>query len=171
MQRFMIQRCNPLSTDLWVKPQTNSSHEFILLFSIHSNKQCSNTFRLTQRPDFKQALSTLHPLQREAKGACRNQQWAQSSSSSSWWSWQGSWWTPYFYESHHGDEPSTDRTERPVIQVFRTILQGMIFLNSFTLLQMDRLQLTAVYCNRRVKTTPQKTRFRCENNYKEFTYR
>ena len=35
-------------------------------------------------------------------------------------------------------------------QVFGTILQGMIFLNSFTLLQMDRLQLTAVYCNRRV---------------------
>ena len=31
-------------------------------------------------------------------------------------------------------------------QVFGTILQGMIFLNSFTLLQMDRLQLTAVYC-------------------------
>ena len=30
-----------------------------------------------------------------------------------------------------------------------TILQGIIFLNSFTLLQMDRLQLTAVYCNRR----------------------
>ena len=23
---------------------------------------------------------------------------------------QGSWWTPYSYESHHGDEPSTDRT-------------------------------------------------------------
>ena len=33
-----------------------------------------------------------------------------SSSSSSWWSWQGSWWTPYSYESHDGDEPSTDRT-------------------------------------------------------------
>ena len=30
-----------------------------------------------------------------------------------------------------------------------TILQGMIFLISITLLQMDRLQLTAVYCNRR----------------------
>ena len=29
-----------------------------------------------------------------------------------------------------------------VIQVFGTILQGMIFLNSFTLLQLDRLQLT-----------------------------
>ena len=36
-----------------------------------------------------------------------------------------------------------------VIQVFGTILQGTIFLNSFTSLQMDRLQLTAVYCNRR----------------------
>ena len=27
--------------------------------------------------------------------------------------------------------------------------KSMIFLNSCTLLQMDRLQLTAVYCNRR----------------------
>ena len=32
----------------------------------------------------------------------RNQQWAQSSSS--WWNWQGSWWTPYSYEGHDGDE-------------------------------------------------------------------
>ena len=46
-----------------------------------------------------------------------------------------------------------------VIQVFGTILQGMIFLNSFTLLQMDRLQLTTVYCNRRVNTTPLMTYF------------
>ena len=37
----------------------------------------------------------------------------------------------------------------PVVHVFGTILQGMIFLNSITLLQMDRLQLTAVYCDRR----------------------
>ena len=64
-------------------------------------------------------------------------------------SWQGSWWTPYSYESHHGDEPSTDLTGQLVFQVIGTILQGMIFLNSFTLLQLDRLQLTAVYCNRR----------------------
>ena len=35
------------------------------------------------------------------------------------------------------------------IKVFGTILQGMIFLNLSNLLQMDRLQLTAVYCNRR----------------------
>ena len=48
------------------------------------------------------------------------------------------------------------------MQVFETSLQDMIFLNSFTLLQMDRLQLTAVYCNRRgcVNTTPQMTCFR-----------
>ena len=34
MQRFTIERCNLLSTDLWVKPRTNGFHEFILLFSI-----------------------------------------------------------------------------------------------------------------------------------------
>ena len=63
------------------------------------------------RPDFNQALSTLQQLKQKEEGARRNQQWAQSSSSSSsWWSWQGSWWTPFSYESHHGDEPSTDRT-------------------------------------------------------------
>ena len=27
----MIERSNPLSTDLWRKPQTNGFHEFILL--------------------------------------------------------------------------------------------------------------------------------------------
>ena len=30
MQRFKIERCKPLSTDLWRKPQTNGFHEFIL---------------------------------------------------------------------------------------------------------------------------------------------
>ena len=30
MQRFSIERSNPLSTDLWVKPQTNVFHEIIL---------------------------------------------------------------------------------------------------------------------------------------------
>ena len=72
----------------------------------------------------------------------RSQQWAQSSSSR-WWNWQGSWWTPYPYESHDGEEGDV------LIAVFGTILQGMIFLNLFTLLQMDRLQLTSVYCDRR----------------------
>ena len=32
------------------------------------------------------------------------------------------------------------------------------------LLQIDRLQLTAVYCNRREVFSPQKTRFRSVNN-------
>ena len=83
---------------------------------LHSNKQNSNTVRLTQRPDFKQALSTLHRLQRDAEGdpqvppySTISQQWAQSSSST-WWNWQGSWWTPYPSESHDGDAPSTERT-------------------------------------------------------------
>ena len=69
------------------------------------------------RSDFKQALSTLQQLKQKEEGVLQtstnfwsNQQWAQSSSSSSWWSWQGSWWTLYSYESHDGDEPSTDRT-------------------------------------------------------------
>ena len=65
---------------------------------LHSNKQGSNTVPVTHRPDFKQALSTLQQLKQKAEGASqaptyshRNQQWAQSSSS--WWNWQGSWWT------------------------------------------------------------------------------
>ena len=80
---------------------------------LHLNKQGSNTVRLTQRPDFKQALSTVHRLQQEEEGdpqvptyPNRDQQWAQSSSST-WWNWQGSWWTPYPSES---DAPSTERT-------------------------------------------------------------
>ena len=67
-------------------------------------------------PGFKQALSILQRLERKDEGDPRNQHWAQSSSSS-WWSFQGSWWT-HSSESHHGDEPSTDRTRWPVIQVF-----------------------------------------------------
>ena len=70
---------------------------------IRSNKIGSDTMPIRHRSGFKQALQL-----KEEEGARRNQQWAQSSFSSSWWSWQGSWWTPYSYESHHGDEPSTD---------------------------------------------------------------
>ena len=72
-----------------------------------------------RRSDFKQALSTLQQLKEKEEEAQRNQRWAQSSSSS-WWSWQGSWWAPYSYESHHEDEPSTDSTRRLVIHVFGT---------------------------------------------------
>ena len=81
---------------------------------LHSNKQGSNTIPLKQRPDFKQALSTLHQLQREAEEdpqvpsySNKSQQWPQSSSST-WWNWQGSWWNPYPSESHDGDAPSIE---------------------------------------------------------------
>ena len=56
-----------------------------------------------------------------------------------------------------------DRTGQPV--VYRTLAktsdEWLSRIHSI-LLQIDRSQLTAVYCNRRggVKTTPQKTRFR-----------
>ena len=76
---------------------------------LHSNKQGSNTVRTTHRSDFKKALSTLQQLKQKEEAALqtptnsdRNQQWAQSSSS--WWNWQGSWWTPYSHESRDGDE-------------------------------------------------------------------
>ena len=69
---------------------------------------------LRQRPDYKQALSTLHQLQREAEEnpqvptySNNTHQWAQSSSSTCW-NWQGSWWTPYLSESHDGDAPSIE---------------------------------------------------------------
>ena len=83
---------------------------------LHSNKQGSNTMPLTHRPHLKQALSALHRLQQEAEGdpqvptsTNRNKLWTQSSSST-WWNWQGSWWTPCPSESQEGDAPSTERT-------------------------------------------------------------
>ena len=75
---------------------------------LRSNKTGSDTMPVQRRSDFKQALSTLQQLkEKEEEAAQRNQRWAQSCSSS-WWSWQGSSWTPFSFESHHGDEPSTD---------------------------------------------------------------
>ena len=49
---------------------------------LRSNKTSSNTVPVERRPDFKQALSTLQQLKEKEAGAQRNQQWAQSSSSS-----------------------------------------------------------------------------------------
>ena len=63
---------------------------------IRSNKIGSDTMPIRHRSDFKQALSTLRQLKEKEEEAHRNVQWAQSYSS--WWSWQGSWWTPYSYE-------------------------------------------------------------------------
>ena len=92
-----------------------------------SNKHCLPCSNWKKKKELYKRPQTLAEINKRT----------QSSSSSSWWSWQGSWWTPYSYESHHGDEPSTDWTGQPVIQVIGTNLQGLIFLNSFTLLQLD----------------------------------
>ena len=125
---------------------------------LHSNKQGSSTVRTTHRSDFKKALSTFQQF-KETEEAQRNQQWAQSSSS--WWNWQGSWWTRYSSESHDGDETKYWQNGAICCSVSGIILLGKTFLNSITLLHMDRLQLTSVYCNRRgVSMTPQMACFR-----------
>ena len=56
---------------------------------------------------------------------------------------------------------SWERTVRPVVNSTLDKTSD-VRLSRFFLLQTDRLQLTAVYCNRRggVRTTPQRTRFR-----------
>ena len=70
---------------------------------LHSNKKGSNTMPLRHRSDFKQALSTLQRSQQEAGEephvptySYKHKQWELAqSSSSTWWNWQGSWWSSY----------------------------------------------------------------------------
>ena len=57
-----------------------------------SNFVGSDTMPIRHRPDFKQALSTLHRL-KKAEDQAHYQNWWQSSSSS-WWQWQDSCWHP-----------------------------------------------------------------------------
>ena len=59
---------------------------------LRSNFVGSDTMPIRHRPDFKQALSTLHRL-KKAEDEAYYQNWWQSSSSS-WWQWQDSWWHP-----------------------------------------------------------------------------
>ena len=68
---------------------------------LHPNKSGNDTQPLRKRSDFKQALSTLERLHQEAGGeqnelipCWKNKQWkSASSSSSTWWEWQDSWWS------------------------------------------------------------------------------
>ena len=68
---------------------------------LHSNKQGSNTMPLRHRSAIKQALSTLQRLQQEAGEESHvpiysykhKQLELAQSSSSTWWNWQGSWWS------------------------------------------------------------------------------
>ena len=82
---------------------------------LHSSKQGSNTVPLRHRSDFKQALSTLQRLQQEAgeepqvpTSSYKHQRCEARGSSSTWWNWQGSWWTPSHFESQDGDAPSIE---------------------------------------------------------------
>ena len=72
---------------------------------LRSNTIGSDTMPVRHRPDFKQALSALRQLKSQEEAAYQ-QRW--QSSSSSWWSWQGLWWTPYFYEDHQEDVSSAE---------------------------------------------------------------
>ena len=68
---------------------------------LHLNKFANDTQPLRKRSDFKQALSTLNRLHQEAGGdqlepipCWKYKQWRPASSSSStWWRWQDSWWS------------------------------------------------------------------------------
>ena len=68
---------------------------------LQSNKSGSNTLPLRIRSDFKQALKTLERLQQESGEepyvptySYKHKQWqSASSSSSTWWNWQDSWWS------------------------------------------------------------------------------
>ena len=64
---------------------------------IRSNFVGSDTMPIRHRPDFKQALSTLHRLKKADDEAYFQNWW--HSSSSSWWQWQDSWWQPSFETS------------------------------------------------------------------------
>ena len=77
-------------------------------------------------------------------------QWEARSSSSTWWNWQGSWWTSYHSESQDGDAPSIEWTGRSVSCSIGKNLRRWLSRIQFILWQLDRLQLTAVFCNRRV---------------------
>ena len=60
----------------------------------------------------------------------KHKQWETRSSSSTWWNWQGSWWTPYHSESQEGDEPSIEWTGRPVACSIWQAASKLTFTNS-----------------------------------------
>ena len=110
---------------------------------LHSNKQGLNTMPLRHRSDFKQALLTLQRLQQAGEEprvptySYKHEQWEARSSSSTWWNWKGSWWTPHHSESQEGGEPRDEWTERLVACSMWENSSGKDF-------------QTSVYCDRRV---------------------
>ena len=115
---------------------------------LRSNKTGSKTVPVERRPDFKQALSTLQQLKqkkefKEIKNGHRVLLLLHGG--------VGKVLGGLLIPLKVTMEMNQVLIEQGglLYKYLETILQGMIFLNSFTLVQMDRLQLTAVYCNRR----------------------
>ena len=148
---------------------------------LHWNKQGSNTLPLRHRSDFKRALSTLQRLQQEAGDELHVCLLTLTSTNN------GSWHKVHLLHGGigkvHGGllvipkvkkEMNQVLSERddPFLAVFGKNLRKWLSRIQFILLQLDRWQLTAVYCNRRggVKTTPQMTRFR-DASVQQFGYR
>ena len=87
---------------------SSKKQELVQELLLEEGRTCTTIcVTMSNRPDFKRALSTLRQLKEQEEEAQRNQRRTQSYPPS-WWNWQGTWWTPYSYESHHGDVPSTD---------------------------------------------------------------
>ena len=129
---------------------------------LHLNKSGSNTLPLRKRSDFKQALSTLERLHQEAGEEqlaptpyWENKQWkSASSSSSTCWEWQDTWWSSLNSERQGRGKQSLGKERRDPFVVYSTLARtsedGFQEFIQLILLQIDRLQLTAVYCDRRV---------------------
>ena len=111
------------------------------------------------RSDFNDALTTLNRLHQESGerqlrvSFWKYQQWYSSSSSSScWWRLSDSWWSSWQLTRKSTTELMcrADMIERgdPLCAVFSQNLRRVDFEDVFGLLQLDRLQLTVVCCNR-----------------------
>ena len=122
----------------------------------HSNKQGSSTMPLRHRSDFKQALSTLQRLQQETgERTTRAYLLLQAQTKGG----------TKVHLLHGGigkvpggrlkiqkvKEASQIWSERgdPLLTAFGENLRKWLSRIQFILLQLDRLQLTSVYCNRR----------------------
>ena len=103
---------------------------------LHLNKSGSDTQPLRKRSDFKQALSTLERLHQEAGGeplvltySYKHKQWEARSSSSTWWNWQGSWWSSYNSAKKEASQVLSERYD-PLLVVFGRDSSKMTFTNS-----------------------------------------
>ena len=124
-------------------------HHYKSIWWLHSNKQGSNTMPFKHRLDFKPALSTLQRLQREAEEThkclltlTKVNNWHRVLLHGGIGKVHGGLLTlPKVTMEMH--QVLNERSDL-LIAVFGKILREKTFMNSI-LLQMDRLQLTAVY--------------------------